>query len=167
MKKTILIVCLLMMAGIAGAQEIKDTAAYIKSLGEKDYFLLDGKQVYGIRYDIIYKSRIPNQGLIISEINGNMSEPKLIVAFPANMSSSKPEPGTYNVMSGKKLGIKKGSGIAKIDIKPGLISNDNGGKIQVLYYNELFWFIGDDISITDEKTKEAHKLRFKISMFIQ
>ena len=102
-----------------------------------------------------------------SQIKGNMSEPKLIVAFPANMGSTKPSPGTYTVMSAKKLAIKKGSGIAKIDIKPGLISDDNGGKVQVLYYNELFWFIGDDISITDEKTKETHKLRFKVSMFIQ
>ena len=167
MKKTLLLFCLLLTVGIAGAQEITDTSAYINSLGEKDYFLLDGKQVYGIRYDIVYKSRVPNQGLIISEINGNMSEPKLIVAFPANMSSSRPTQGIYTVMSGKKLPIKKGSGIAKIDIKPGLLSDDNGGQIKVLYYNELFWFIGEDISITDEKTKETHKLKFKVSMFIQ
>ena len=75
--------------------------------------------------------------------------------------------GTFNFMSGKKLAIKKGSQIAKIDMKPNYISVDDGGSLAVFEFNELHWFFAKDISIIDTDTKETHKLSLKISMFIE
>ncbi len=157
-------VCLvfLLITGFAFSQDISDTAAFIKNSGDKDYIKIDGQSIVG-DFSATFLSRVPNQALIISDRN----QPKMLIALPTRMSSSRPEAGTYVVMSGKKLPVKKGSQIAKLDIKPNYISVDEGGKIMILYYNELYWFFAENISIIDSKTNETHKISFRISMFIQ
>ena len=160
MRKIYLSLCTLCLSAFAFGQTITDTAAFIAKGGNSDYIKIDDKPIVG-DFGADFLSRVPNQALIINERN----QPKMLIALPA-MSGSKPAPGTYTVKSGKKLGVKKGSGEAKLDIKPNYISTDDGGSIYVLYYNELYWFIGENITIIDSKTNEIHKISFKISKFI-
>ncbi|HEX7844946.1 MAG TPA: hypothetical protein VF476_04035 [Chitinophagaceae bacterium] len=161
MRKIFLALGILFISAFAFGQNITDTAAFLAQGGYDNYIKIDDKAI-ATDFGADFLSRVPNQALIITERN----QPKMLIALPSNMSNSKPTPGTYNVMSGKKLGVKKGSQEAKLDIKPNYISTDDGGKIHILYYNELYWFIGENISIIDSKTNETHKISFKISKFI-
>ena len=160
MKKIYLSLCILFTSVFAFGQ-ITDTAAFLEKGGYNSYIKID-EQPAITDFGADFLTRFPNQALIIQERN----QPKMLIALPSNMSSAKPTPGAYAVMSGKKLGVKKGSQQAKLDIKPNFISVDEGGTIHVLYYNELYWFVGENITIIDSKTNETHKISFKISKFI-
>ena len=161
MRKIYLSLCILFLSAFAFGQSITDTAAFLGKGGYDNYIKIDDKAIVS-DFSADYLSRVPNQALVIKE----RDQPKMLIALPANMSNAKPAPGTYNVKSGNKLGVKKGSGEAKLDIKPNFISTDDGGTIHVLYYNELYWFIGENINVVDSKTNETHKISFKISKFL-
>lgn len=161
MKKIYLFLCILFVSGFAFGQAITDTAAFLATGGYDSYIRIDDKPIVS-DFGADFVSRVPNQALLIQERN----QPKMLIALPSNFGSSKPTPGTYNVVSGKKLGVKKGSQEAKLDIKPNYISTDDAGKIHIIYYNELYWFVGENITIIDSKTNETHKISFKISKFI-
>ncbi len=162
MKKIILTLGIAISAGTAFSQIITDTAAFIKQSGPSDYIMLDGKVVtnsFGANFIIAF----PNQKIILTD---NNHQPIMLLSLPVNGSHT-PAFGTYNVMSGKKLGNKKGSQVAKIDMKPNYISTDEGGKVTIFEFNELHWFFADNISIINTDTQEAHKLSFKIGMFLE
>jgi len=161
MRKIYLLLSTLFISAFVFGQAITDTAAFIAKTGTSDYIKIDDKPIVG-DFGADYLTRVPNHALIIKE----RDQPKMLIALPAGTSDSKPAPGTYTVRSGKKLGVKKGSGEAKLDIKPNYISTDDGGTIHVLYYNELYWFIGENINIVDSKTNETHKISFRIAKFI-
>lgn len=161
MKKLILSLSVLFFTGSVFGQAITDTLAFVQQGGPNSFIKIDDKPIVS-DFSADFLSRVPNQALIIRE----RDQPKMLIALPSNFTYSKPTPGTYTIMSGKKLGVKKGSGEAKLDIKPDYISVDNGGTIYVLYFNELYWFIGENITIIDSKTNETHKISFKISKFI-
>jgi hypothetical protein len=124
--------------------------------------MLDGKLVTN-DFGANFITAFPNQKIILTD---NKSQPIMLLSFPVNGSHT-PALGTYNIMSGKKLGIKKGSQIAKVDMKPNFISTDEGGTVTIFEFNELHWFFADNISIINTNTQEAHKLSFKIGMFLE
>jgi hypothetical protein len=162
MKKLLLTLSIALFTATAFCQTITDTAAFIKQSGPKDYVMLDGKVItndFGANFIIAF----PNQKIILTD-NGN--RPIMLLSLPVNGSHT-PAFGTYKVMSGKKLGNKKGSQIAKVDMKPNFISTDEGGSVTIFEYNELHWFFADNISIINTDTQEAHKLSFKIGMFLE
>jgi hypothetical protein len=161
MRKIYLSVSALFLSAFVFGQTITDTAAFIAKGGPDSYIRIDDKPIVS-DFSADFLSRVPNQALIIKE----RDQPKMLIALPSYTSNSKPAPGIYTVKSGSKLGVKKGSGEAKLDIKPNYISTDDGGTIYVLYYNELYWFIGENITIVDSKTNETHKISFKIGKFI-
>ncbi len=162
MKKLLITLCIGLFSATAFSQVITDTAAFLKQSGTKDYIMLDGKIVtnsFGANFIIAF----PNQKIILTD---NKSQPIMLLSLPVNGSHT-PAFGTYSVMSGKKLGIKKGAQIAKVDMKPNFISIDEGGTLTIFEYNELHWFFADNISIINIDTQEAHKLSFRIGMFLE
>jgi hypothetical protein len=162
MKKLLLTLMIGLFTVTAFSQAITDTAAFMKQSGPKDYIMLDSKLLndsFGADFSVTFV----NQKIILTD---NRSQPIMLLSLPVNSSHS-PVFGTYKIMSGKKLGIKKGSQIAKVDVKPNYISADDGGSLIIFEYNELHWFFADNISIINTDTQQAHKLSFKIGMFLE
>ena len=164
MKKLLLTLSIGFFTATAFSQSvtITDTAAFIKASGDKDYLMLDGKLISD-NFGATYGTSMVNQKIIL---NNAQQQPIMLLSLPYNGGHT-PTFGTFNIMSGKKLAVKKGSQIAKIDMKPNYISVDDGGSIAVFEYNELHWFFAKDITIIDTDTQQTHKLSFKIGMFIE
>jgi hypothetical protein len=162
MKKLLLTISIGLFIATAFSQTITDTATFIKQSGPKDYIMLDGKLIND-SFGATFSTSFFNQKIILT---GNNNQPFMLLSLPVNGSHT-PAFGTYNIMSGKKLAVKKGSQVAKVDMKPNYITTDDGGSITIFEYNELHWFFADNISVINTDTQEAHKLSFKISMFIE
>jgi hypothetical protein len=163
MKKIYLILCICFFTINAFSQTtITDTAAFIAKNGPSDYIMIDGKVVNSSFGATVGRSFF-NQKIILT---GNNQLPFLLLSLPVNGDHS-PAIGTYNIMSGKKLAVKKGSKIAKIDMKPNYISTDDAGTLTIFEFNGLHWFFADNISILDTDKNETHKMSIKIGMFIQ
>jgi hypothetical protein len=162
MKKLLLTISIGLFIATAFSQTITDTATFIKQSGPKDYIMLDGKLIND-SFGATFSTSFFNQKIILT---GNNNQPFMLLSLPVNGSHT-PAFGTYNIMSGKKLAVKKGSQVAKVDMKPNYITTDDGGSITIFEYNELHWFFADNISVINTDTQEAHKLSFKRSMFIE
>src|SRR5262245_56132799 len=119
MRKICLSLCILFVSAFGFGQTITDTAAFIAKGG--DWYIKIDDQLTVSDYSTDFVSRVPNQTLLIRE----RDQPKMLIALPANFGNSKPTPGMYTIKSGNKLGVKKGSGEAKLDIKPNFISTDD------------------------------------------
>jgi hypothetical protein len=162
MKKVFFTIAITLFTATAFSQAITDTAAFIQQSGAKDYIMLDGK-LLNDSFGAEFSTSFVNQKIILTD---NRSQPIMLLSLPVRGGHT-PEFGTYKIMSGKKLAVKKGSQVAKVDVKPNYISTDDGGSIVIFEFNELHWFFADNISIINTDTKEAHKLSFKIGMFIE
>jgi hypothetical protein len=162
MKKLLLTICVSLLIGAAFAQPITDTAAFIAKNGSSDYVMLDGKVLYQ-SFGATFTPTFVNQKVILDD---NAHKPFMLLSLPTNLIHT-PAFGEYKVMSGKKLAVKRNSQIAKVDLKPNYITIDDGGTVQVFEFNGLHWFFADNISIINKDTQEAHKLSFKIGMFIE
>jgi hypothetical protein len=161
MKKSIIALCICVLTTTAFSQTITDTAAFIAKAGASDFIMLDGKVVNN-NFGAEFGKSFFNQKIVLS---GNDNQPFMLLSLPVNGSHS-PALGTYNIMSGKKLAVKKGSQIAKIDMKPNYISLDDSGTLFIFEFNGLHWFIAENISIIDTNKNETHKMSFKIGMYI-
>lgn len=162
MKKLLLTLGIALFTVTVFSQTITDTAAFIQQSGPKDYIMLDGKLIndsFGADFSVTFV----NQKIILTD---NRNQPIMLLSLPVNGSHS-PAFGTYKIMSGKKLGIKRGTQVAKVDMKPNYITTDDGGSLVIFEFNELHWFFADNISIINTDTQEAHKLSFKIGMFLE
>jgi hypothetical protein len=162
MKKTFLALCICISAMTSYSQTITDTAAYIAKNGPSDYVMIDGKVINNSFGGELSRSFFNQKNIL----TGNNNLPFMLLSLPVNGSHS-PAFGTYKIMSGKKLAVKKGSQIAKIDMKPNYISTDDGGSLIIFEFNGLHWFFADDINIIDTEKNETHKMSFKIGMFIE
>jgi hypothetical protein len=162
MKKLLFTACISFFTAASFGQTITDTAAFIAQSGPKDYVMLDGK-LLNDSFGATFTPTFVNQKIILTD---NLQKPIMLLSLPVNLIHT-PAFGIYNVMSGKKLAVKKNSQIAKVDLKPNYISTDAGGTVTIFEYNGLHWFFADNISIIDTDTQAAHKLSFKIGMFIE
>jgi hypothetical protein len=162
MKKLLFTIAITLFTATVFGQVITDTAAFIKQSGPKDYIMLDGKLIND-SFGATFSTSFFNQKIILTD---NSNQPFMLLSLPVNGSHT-PAFGTYNIMGGKKLAVKKGSQIAKVDMKPNYISTDNGGAVTIFEFNELHWFFADNITVINTDTQETHKLSFKISMFIE
>jgi hypothetical protein len=162
MKKTFLSFFICIITTTTFSQAITDTAAFIAKNGPSDYIMIDGKVINSSFGAELGKSFF-NQKIVLT---GNNNQPFMLLSLPVNGSHS-PAFGTYNIMSGKKLAVKKGSQIAKIDMKPNYISMDDAGTLTIFEFNGLHWFFADNISIIDTEKNETHKMSIKIGMYIE
>src|SRR5262245_54807683 len=119
MRKICFALFVLFVSSVSFGQAITDTAAFVVKGGYDNFIKIDDKAIVS-DFGADFLSRVPNQALIIKERN----QPKMLIALPSNISMSKPTPGMYSITNGKKLGVKKGSQEAKLDIKPNYISTD-------------------------------------------
>lgn len=162
MKKLLLTACVAFFTIASFSQNIADTAAFMAQSGSKDYVMLDGKLITE-SFGATFTPTFVNQKVILTD---NLQKPIMLLSLPTNLIHT-PAFGIYNVMSGKKLAVKKNSQIAKVDLKPNYISTDAGGTITIFEYNGLHWFFAENIAMIDTDTQATHKLSFKIGMFIE
>jgi len=127
-----------------------------------DFIRFDSSKVF-TDYSITWKTALFNQSIIIHD---NKGQPLLLLCLPANGSHS-PVAGVYTIMKGGKRAVKKRSQIAKIEYEPGYRSIASAGSLIISENKGIYTFSAENISIIHGKTKEAHKLTFKMAMFIQ
>ncbi|HEX2627619.1 MAG TPA: hypothetical protein VHM26_01360 [Chitinophagaceae bacterium] len=127
-----------------------------------DFIRFDTSKVH-TNYSMTWKTALFGQAVAVLD---NRNQPLMLLLLPSNGSHS-PVPGTYAIMEGGKRSVKKGSQIAKIEYEPGYESIDSAGTLTITENDGIYTFSAENISIIHGKTKEAHKLTFKMAMFIQ
>jgi hypothetical protein len=133
------------------------------AFAQNDFIRLDEATTHS-NFMAVFRTAMMNQVIACTDTKG---QPLMLIMLPANGSQA-PAPGTYPITDGSKRAVKKGSGVAKLEFAPGnYVSADNAGTLTITENDSIFTFTAENVSITNSKTKETHKLSFKVALFIE